>query len=136
MRTLIAAAALLIAGIGSASAVEAKIGLYSFNEVGSSSPKARDCVKRYNAVVPALQAWSASAVRFNNARDAMQSPDDVPTVMPLMLDAYRQSHKVWGLLTDFDHDCGEQYLDVSGLMGLASREIVSIDGVMTKLGLK
>jgi hypothetical protein len=135
-KSALTAAAIFIAGIGSAPAIEAKIGLYSVNEVGSSSLEAQNCVAQYNRAVPALQAWQASVITFNNADDAMRSPADVPTVIPLMLDAHRQSKKVWSLLTDFDHDCGQQYFDVSRLMGLASREIVSIEGVMAKLGVK
>jgi hypothetical protein len=130
MKSLLTAALLVAFCAPAAHAAEAKIGSYSAEELGVTSSQGRQCVAQYNKAVPTIQAWADATVAFNNARDAMQSPADMPPVAPMMMKAYHLSKQSWSLLTDFDSACGQQYLDVSGLMGLASREILSIENVM------
>jgi hypothetical protein len=109
---------------------------YAPTDFGSSS-EARACVVRYNSTItPAWSNFADAVVQYNAAHDALASPADVPAFLPIMSNTLAVSQKAWSALADFDKACGQKYADVSIAMGLAAREITSIQDVMAKAHLR
>jgi hypothetical protein len=109
---------------------------YAPADFGPSS-EARACVVQYNStIVPTWSIFADAVVQYNAAHDALASPADVPAFLPIMTNTLAVSQRAWSTLADFDKACGQKYADVSMAMGLAAREIASIQDVMTKAHLR